>query len=1208
MPERPPSGDAQRPPISDALVRDRVTADLSVTYLVEAGAGTGKTSVLVERYVACVLDTKVQGDVRRVAAITFTEKAAGELRQRVRERFEQLAAAQGGARADDSVTRALDALDDAPITTIHSFAGRLLREFPVEAGVDPAFEQLDALASELDLDRLWDEWLTALADDEAGNGGDAAAADGGAAEGADAAAAQTRAWLARLLRLGVRLSSIRELAVGSAFAERYDTDLVAPGGEPDVRAALTGLRAPLEALRAHCDGCCTDPSDLGFCAAMDLVDDCEALLQAPPRDLDLLAAALFGLKLKTGKSGPGGKKDKWTDGGKDELGRAYGELVAVVQAAREQYAAYVTDLVLAVAGRFARWAGEVQLDLGRLDFTDLLGRLRELLARDREARGALQQRFDYLLVDEFQDTDPLQAEIVLFLCEAQPVAERWTDVVLAPGKLFVVGDPKQSIYRFRRADITLYDEVKALLRRQPAGSAALEAISQNFRTTPPLVEWLNRVFEGVFAEDAAEGRQPEYQAVQAYRAPARGPQVLALAGPEYGGAAGEADAARRDEATAIAALLQRLHDGHDWQVCDRDKPGWPAEAPRPVAWRDVALLVRATTGLDTYEQALREAGVPYRVEGGKTYFARREVADALLCLRAVDDPSDGPALYGALHSSLFGFSDDDLVLFCGAGGRLDPYVAAAGQPAGHEALVEALGVLRELHERRGAGEPHELVGELVGRTRAAALLAATGPGAAQAIANLDKLVERARAFAEAGGGGLGAFLAWAQDAGDAAGEQESPGADDDDAVRILTIHKAKGLEFPVVVLAGGALGGNARGGEPIVDRRARRMALKIKAELPGSVPQELRPAAYAELAKREKLMARSEDRRVLYVALTRARDLLVVSCFGKLTTARGEASSALLGPLAEVLPGPMRRADHQAGGAAAPGADVPDARATGAQAADVQAADAPAADDAAAERLAGLAVVAPSTPRAPEPGEAPDVEALIAARAAWRDERHALLVGARRPAPATSPSGLERVDDEVLSGGEGAPPGRARALALGTAVHAVMERCELGGDESLASLAAHVCTELGRPDVAADAAELASACRRSPIVREAAASGEVHRELPVGFVLDGVLVTGAVDLLFAAADGAWVVVDYKTDRAADEATLRARYEPQGAAYALAVEAATGRSVREVVFVAAAAGLEVRVPVDDALRDVARQAAAKAAGEGRALADDELADA
>jgi ATP-dependent exoDNAse (exonuclease V) beta subunit len=232
---------------------------------------------------------------------------------------------------------------------------------------------------------------------------------------------------------------------------------------------------------------------------------------------------------------------------------------------------------------------------------------------------------------------------------------------------------------------------------------------------------------------------------------------------------------------------------------------------------------------------------------------------------------------------------------------------------------------------------------------------------------------------------------------------------------------------------------------------------------------------------------------------------------------------------------------------------------------------------------------------------------LLAARGAWMIAREAMLAEARRPARATSPSGLEHVDEEVRSGGPGAPPGRARALALGSAVHVVMELCDLADESSLAALSTAVVREAGWPDLAAQTAELAGACWRAAPVRAAAASPEVYRELPIGAFLNGAVVSGAIDLLYRGGDE-WVIVDYKTDRGADADVLRERYTPQGAAYAVAVEAATGGVVREVVFVAAAAaeGLVVTVAVDDALRELARREVDAAVGEGRAVRADELA--
>ena len=1158
--------------VCDQGVRDRVCGELGTTFLVEAGAGTGKTRVLVDRYVRCVLDGEHgTGDVRSVAAITFTEKAAGELRQRVREELEGRAAgAAAGSAEAEAIARALDTLDDAPISTIHGFAGRLLREFPVEAGVDPAFEQLDGLASEIERARLWEEWLTGLAS-------------------AGQPATGVHAWLARLLRAGVRLDDVRELAVGpkGVFGERYDVDRApAPPAPPDLAGGLGELAAPLARLREFCVAACSDQCDKGFGVAMTLVEACEALLTVRPDDLDRLAAALYALPVKATASAPGGTKGNWSIalGGKDELQARYQDLVAAIVALRNEYAEFVAGLAIAVADAFARWAGAAQVSLGRLDFTDLLGRLRDLVATDLDARRALQGRFRYVLVDEFQDTDPLQAEIVFFLCEREPRARDWRDVLLQPGKLFVVGDPKQSVYRFRRADIALYDQVKALVAGQPGGTGVVTAISQNFRTTPAVVAWVNNVFADVFDSDAAEGRQPGYQWVEPYRSAAGGPHVFVLPGREYATrAAGESDAARRDEARAVAALLREMHDGREgrWDVQDRESGDHAggAEPTRAPRWGDIALLFRGATGLETYEQALREAGVPYRIEGGKTYFARREVADALLCLRAVDDPSDGPALYGALHSSFFGFSDDDLFLFSAAGGRFD--IFAGEQPLGQEAIVDAMATLRALHERRAGCDPHEMASELIRLAQASELLAGTGAGAVQAIANLEKLVERARAFSEAGGGGLGPFLRWASEAGDAAGEQESHVDDEGETVHLLTIHKAKGLEFPIVVLIGGALtGGRPGGAEPIVDRTLRTLAIKLKAELPGSTARDLEPPSYTTLNAHEKEMTASELRRLLYVAVTRARDRLVVTCFGALTTQKGApAAGVMLAPIASALP--------------VPGAEPPtEEREDG-----------------------GVLVLRPGEPPAPAEGGAElDVASMIAARGAWLADRAALLAAAGRPARATSPSGLEHVDDEVRVGGPGAPPSRARALALGSAVHRVMELCDLADPSSLPGLAVAVAADLGYPDLAERAAALAGACWRAAPVRAAAAAAaadpaNVYRELPVGALVDGAIVSGAVDLLYRNGDH-WVVVDYKTDRGAGRDVVRERYAPQGAAYAVAIEAATGGVVGEVAFVAAGVdrsdALVVTVTVDGRLRDLARAEVAAAAGEGRAIRADELA--
>ena len=360
-----------------------------------------------------------------------------------------------------------------------------------------------------------------------------------------------------------------------------------------------------------------------------------------------------------------------------------------LRAAADAYGAYVVGLALAVAADFARYASRAQRNAGALDFDDLLGRARDLLSGAHEpdkarvvaTRRHFQRRYRYLLVDEFQDTDPLQAEIAFLLAEREPTAASWRDVELQPGKLFLVGDPKQSIYRFRRADIAMYHEVGELVEGQ--GGEVL-TLRQNFRTVASVVGWVNGAFGELIGPDELPGLQPAYSALTPARAdgePGRNVRRGRGAARGRAGAGGQvrpptlADLCRR-EADLIAALLT-----------DRERLGWRVHAgKRPHdGWRtaqpgDVAILLPTFTFVGFYEQALREAGLPYRVDGGRTFFNRREVLDTLAVLQALDTAADPVAVYSALHGQLFAFSDDDLYEFHAAGGVFD-YLGAA-PPAG----------------------------------------------------------------------------------------------------------------------------------------------------------------------------------------------------------------------------------------------------------------------------------------------------------------------------------------------------------------------------------------------------------------------------------------------------------------------------------------------------------------------------------------------
>jgi ATP-dependent helicase/nuclease subunit A len=1258
----------------DHDIRRRVGNDLHTTFLVEAGAGTGKTRVLVDRYVSCLTGDDA-APIGAVVAITFTEKAAGELRQRVRGRLERLLeghAVLGDGRGPSSedlglLSDALKGLDDAPISTIHAFAARLLRERPVEAGVDPVFVQLDQVASELWRERLWRDWLSGLLDNgrAAAGGDDAESASGGdAASGPDGEGNGPADLLAEILRTGVTIEQVAELA-RARFAERFSVDDTPLPVPPDLASAIAAVKIGAANVSVATRACTADDDKLksgslglaGAAAALpdagDLHELGRAVLTASSR-----AVSFCGKNAGKAPNWPGGK------GGKEAMLGVRDALRAQLDEAADAYGAYVAGLALAVAADFVRTAAAAQLDAGALDFDDLLGRARELLAGapgsdpDHVAavRGHFQRRYHYLLVDEFQDTDPLQAEIAFLLAEREPTARGWRDVELRPGKLFLVGDPKQSIYRFRRADIAMYDEVKELVRRQ---GGEVVPLLQNFRTVLSVVGWVNAVFDGLLGSVAAPGLQPAYHALTPFRADGRpGRDVVVVRGADDGDAAagapaeGPAELCRR-EAGLIAGLLTdmerlgwRVHTSDDATGAQIGAAGDDA-APAPAdaagadddsgadsdagdtSWRpalpgDVAILLPSFTHVGHYEQALRAAGLPYRVEGGRTFFGRREVLDCLAVLRAIDTAADPVAVYAALHSQLFAFSDDDLYAFHAAGGAFD-YLGAA-PPVGFPEIAAALADLRALHERRNLRPPAETLDELVRRTRLFESLALWADDAEQAIGNVAELVSLADEFAHSAEATFHAFVAkMARDVG-AADTAESPVGEVGDFVRLTTVHKAKGLEFPVVVLASAMLAPRAAKRAPLVDRAARRLDCSLECPTPDfdkpGAAVKFQSAGYESRFDHEKLALDAERSRVLYVALTRAADLLVLPIVadepptGSLQ-ARWQGVVPF-GAQAEDEGDGVGAQDERDGGTASDGGDG-DAASDGE---DSFAAEGDGHGDGGSDFVrietwgggggGGGGGAAQSAPPPPPTADS------LAARETWRAERAELLARASRAAPVFAPSALERLeppdwsDVSVLTPtdlakaqpmspsppsatgaavDERRPAGREHALALGTAVHAALEQVSLDDDSGLAGLAETAAARAGLAGEAGRVADLVRACWRTAPLR-AAARRPHYRELPVCVRHGEVVIEGAIDLVYHDDElGGWIVVDYKTDAHLQPDEVRQRYGGQAGAYALAFEAAAGERVVAVEVLlasltdSAGAATVVRLTCDQTLRDL-----------------------
>ena len=1055
--------------LPDAGARRAVVERLDETLFVEAGAGTGKTSALIGRVLALV-GTGAGVPIRHIAAITFTEKAATELRDRLRAEFD--------ARGDDA---SLAGLDAAAICTLHAFAQRILTEFAIEAGLPPRIEVHDELTSRIVFQRRWQAFVDELLDTP---------------ELEDA--------VTFLLASGVGLDGLRRVA--ELCNDNWDLlDRIGP--EPRLGALPVGPW--LAALRAVCDrdAECTADDD-------PMRERLEALrlyaerIAAAPDDAERVR--LLRLDKPSFRVGRCGRAGNWPDLGsvRDDIGALDDDRAALLgrhadAAIRQVLVAVAQHTISAVAERRAA---------GRLEFHDLLVLTRTLL-RDPvhgvRARERLRDRYLRLLIDEFQDTDPIQVDIAALLASADPGAggRSWEKIEPEPGRLFFVGDPKQSIYRFRRADISVYLEAA----RHFAGAGALDLVC-NFRTTPAVLDFVNAVFSELIV--ATPGSQPEYHPLVAAR-PHPGPGSVTLLGADAHGDAPDAEGLRTREAADVAAVIRTaIADG--WVVEDRD-----TGAERGVRLGDICVLLPARTSLDELEQALDAAGIAYRAETSSLVYSTREVRDLLAALRAIDDPTDELAVVTALRSALFGCGDDDLYAYhVEHRGSWDMRRDPPASLPDDDVVVAGVRALRVLHEARHWATPSELLTRLIDERRVLEV-AAGGPRFRDVARRVRFLVDQARAFSDAADGTLRDYLAWAtlQGAeGSRVVEAVLPETDDD-AVRIMTVHGAKGLEFPVVVCSG-------------MTTTAQPPMKGVQLLFPGAggceaqLAKDVRTAGFDRLQPGEEQMGADEKLRLLYVAATRARDHLVVSVH---RVARAAGKAPTRPTHAEIVWEPASRASGWAPfEGPAPGSG-------------------------------GGGGTRPTI--TPMPIDAWETEYARAFAAGSRRHFVSATALAKRTDPSDPDPALAKDPPDLES-----PPwhkGRY-GTAIGRAVHAVLQTIDLrsgaGLDEAVAAQAAAEGV-LGREGTIA---ALTRSALASDVVQRAA-SGRFWRETYVAVPLGDITLEGYVDLVYRDGDGL-VVVDYKTDAVAgDELEARvARYRLQAAAYALAVSEAAGEPVVRAV--------------------------------------------
>lgn len=1071
--------------LGDQRARDRIIGDTGSTLFVDAGAGSGKTRALVERVTTLVLTDGVP--IAAIAAVTFTEKAAAELRDRLRARFELAAEDPDPVRAARA-GEALDGLDSAAIGTLHSFARRILSEHPIEAGLPPVFEVRDEIASSIAFAQRWDDIVGRLLRND-----------------------ELAVTLALARANGATFEHLR--AIVKALGN--DWDLIEPRVLSGDAPVLNGLDPGPVADRVRevvglLDACSVPDTDK-LALRITAIEPFADALDAAAGDAEQVVRLLLGLS-NMGRVGNVGAKGNWAVPVNDVRATVSGLAAEAKESLAELRDDTLRVLVRFLAGQVRDAALERRAH-GELEFHDLLVAARELLRDHPEVRAALHAKYQRLLLDEFQDTDPIQLEIATRIAGgAAADAPDWTGNDFDPGRLFVVGDPKQSIYRFRRADIAMY------LR---AGEALGERVglSTNFRTTGPIVDWVNRVFRKLIEYD--EDKQPEYASLDAFRTEDLAGAAVTVLGARAHDRQTRAPELREIEAADVAGVIANAVDSA-WEVKDPD-----SGELRPIRYGDIAVLIPSRTSLYTLERALGRAQIPYHAEARSLVYASEEVRDLLICARAVADPADTLALVTALRSPLFGCGDDDLWhwkkdvgYFSVFGDADDVPEAARGNPVG-----PALRSLGQLTRRAGWMTPAEVLAEIVAERRMLEV-AATEVQTVEKWRRLRFVLDQARGWSDAASDGLREYLTWVNmQATDNSRVTESVAGELGlDSVRILTVHAAKGLEFPMVVVSG-------MSGRPAGTRGAQLLWPKtggFQVRLKG----DLATTDFSAECVLDEQMDASERIRLLYVATTRARDHLVVS----LHRAERKADSEAQMTMAQLL------ADSGAVQGAAEFVSVAS----------------PARGDLDLGRLTGW----------PEP----------ITRELWEAQHAAVTANAARPA-SISASGLEGTAPEVMLAE--VPPeeqdvvaGRAKGArdvelppwskgrygsAIGRAVHAVLQMIDLAAPVGLDHLVRTQSVAEGVPGQADLVADLARSALASEVVGRAAERDHWRETLVATTRADGQVVEGYVDLIYREDDGRLVIVDYKTDAvpAGAFASRDRYYRPQLEAYAEALGAATG---------------------------------------------------
>ncbi len=1197
--------------LPDSHARQGAVTASGINVVVTAGAGTGKTSLLIDRILHLLTRRHDRLSMTQIVAVTFTNKAASELKLRVRDRLRLMKEFATGRYAGEQphgyeiqsirmlqetsglTDEELAALSDeamreverAHIETIHSFAGHLLRLYPVEAGVDPSFQEDDGTRVQEHFDHEWDQWIR---------------------RELDAGGPRRDVWRELLARY-----SLDDL---NQFAWALTDELIPLPGTPQPEVTPR-LRSWLAALRQR--GCVLQEKYPGALTINRLLDAAVALLAgvgtertSQPEDADESSGAMALQRTIPPKT-----KD-WTDEDHEEATN----LIKVAQAIEQSDSDLLWDAVQLLSPFVDRCRTSFA-ENGLVSFNGLLARARALLRDHPRVRAELKEQYQAIIVDEFQDTDPVQYEIILFLAEAKGAeAGEWHHVQPAPGKLFIVGDPKQSIYAFRRADIEAYDTV--VRHHILAAEGRQYSLQGNFRAHEQVLDPVNRCCANLFPAASVEGVQPRYEPLVPVSSdvlplPHERAELRVVALAQEGA---DADAASRAEADALARWLRE-------DVLDKEHLCLGGRVV-PVQPRHVAILFRTFAPLRICLEAFRRHHLPCLAEGEKHFYERQEVIDCSLVFRVLEDPHDELAAVGVLRSPYGGCSDAEIESIVQRG-LLDDWARETSRTR----LPPIFSILHSLRAEIRELPVPEAIRHVFHKLPLAELAAASFEGE-QALANVLKLRDVMLELAARSGLTLREIVRrvgqWVDDPPE---EGERPvieegltSRDPGGAIRLLTIHKAKGLEFPMVIVAGL---------HREVDRRRTRVGTSHD-WLTDTIGLRLGRAANlggifieTKLAERQ----RAEQVRLLYVAMTRAQRRLVLSAalHGKETARKGTFLALIANGLDLDVPAMVEEAKEQSPcerlveGVAVTTTVVPA----------VQPAKPvlPVLSKVEGSNVEGSGVEGKTKPAQPaREASVPDDAAHQRRWDAWMQRmetvrRTPLFLSATRSLtsgdPATSATALKKVSgtySKKYPGASGVPPRQEpsdRSAIIGTLAHRVLHGWDFSSEPGAMPAWVEECCRMYLPK---PVLPVLSVRRNAPEVEGSEVEGEwaseldgvcaelqemfarfvgsepyallrqaeiLGREIPFAVPWENVgadadrphvgVMEGVIDVMYRRGQQVWIA-DYKTHRveARSLAQVAKAYRAQMEIYRRAAESALGQSpVRaQLIFIRSGLGVEV----------------------------------